>query len=77
MATMTRCRTLIEARRIAHEAVMDAWREEGRTAAANVLRRDGDTEVYQIVGRRVTVTRRAGHLTRGMWVETTDLPCVI
>jgi len=73
---MVRAANLRQARRIARESVVDA-RNAGEAATANVLRRDGDTEVYQCVGRRVTRTLRAGHYTRGMWIDPADLPCVV
>lgn len=44
----------------------------------NVLRPDGDTDQYRIDARgRISRNRKPGHLTMGMWIEPSDLPCVI
>ncbi len=44
---------------------------------AYVLRRDGDTDKYRIVGRQVVKTRIPGHVTLGLWVDRNEVPCII
>ena len=74
--TVAKAGNLRNARKIARAYVIES-RNNGTPATANVLRRDGDTEVYQAVGRRVTRTIRAGHFARGMHIDPSDLPCVV
>lgn len=64
--------TLSEARQAAKEML----REEDANPIKHVdiLRRDGDTERHMVDG---TNRRIAGWITRGMWVDPTDTPCII
>lgn len=45
-------------------------------STASVLCRDGDTIIVTRTGKRITHERVAGHVTGGMWVDPSDLPCV-
>lgn len=78
MATMMKPSTsLRELCRMVRED-MRAERENGVAARPTyVLRADGNTDVYRMVGRRVVRTRVAGHVTLGMSVVPSDLPCVV
>lgn len=80
MPAMTRIANVATAKRILRED-MQTVRHAGstETQVAHVLRRDGSTDTVRMDGQtgRVTVTRTAGHITLGMQVDPTDLPCII
>lgn len=80
MPHMTRVSNLASAmRRLRDDMRTDRSNGCTATQVAHVLRRDGDTDTVRMDGQtgRVTVTRTAGHITLGMHVDPTDLPCII
>lgn len=80
MATMMRTTAIGGLRKI-ERAIREDMEAElangGPVKPAYVLRRDGNTDVYSMVGGKVAKTRRAGHVTLGMCVDPSDLPCII
>lgn len=80
MPTMIRIASVNLAKRALRNDMIVA-RDGGTIATqiAHILRRDGNTDTVRMDGKtgRVTVTRTAGHITLGMQVDPTDLPCII
>lgn len=79
MTTMMGTKKIGNLRKI-DRAIRDDMRSEMDCGGAPVrpaylLRTDGDTDVYTLVRGRVVKTRRAGHVTLGMVVNDSDLPC--
>ena len=74
--TMVRYPSLREAQADAKTHPVEC-RDGDTYGSAYVLRRDGDTDCYTMQQGRVTRNRMAGHKTCGMWIDPTDLPCVV
>lgn len=65
-----------EAVAAAKDAVM--WTvSDTQTDQVNVLLTSGDTVRVVRRGRKVTTTKVAGHVTHGMWIDPSDLPCIV
>lgn len=81
MATMMRMRTLRDAAAACREHLRDC-RDNAENGVlpqpVYVLRPDGHSDKYAIDSTgKITRSRVAGHVTRGMWVDPSDIPCVI
>lgn len=48
-----------------------------RPRPAYVLRRDGDTDTFRAVDGLVVHERVSGHVTLGLVVNPSDLPCIV
>lgn len=77
MSLMIRCDNLRAAKAKARTVVAHGSDIAGETIKAYVLRRDGHTTCVEWRGSRICHRLIAGHITRGMWVDPSDLPCVI
>lgn len=78
MATMSKpSKSVRELGRMVREDMQAELANAVPVKPAYVLRKDGDTDEYRMVGGKVVKTRRAGHVTLGMVVNPSDLPCVI
>lgn len=60
----------------AKAAVMETATDT-ETDQVNVLLVTGETMRVVRVGRKVTTTKVAGHVTHGMWIDPSDLPCIV
>jgi hypothetical protein len=78
MATMTRpARSLRDLNRIIRDEMLSEHQSGEQVRPCYLLRRDGQTDEYEIVGDRVRVTRTRGHTTFGLALSDRDLPCIV
>jgi len=74
MSIMIKCDNLREAKQIAREIVNDGG---GFAITSYILKRNGDTVAVDIKKGRIRHRLIAGHVTLGMWIDSSDLPCIV
>lgn len=78
MARMTKpSKSIRELGRMIREDMIAERANGVRVKPAYVLKPNGDTDEYRMVGGVVKLVRHSGLITLGMVVNPSDLPCVI